>query len=49
MITLSVVIRADNPGIGIPGSLVCRNPESRDWKLSEFRDPDMLLDTEKCC
>ena len=32
-------IRADNPGIGIPGSRDCVNPESRDWKLRDFGIP----------
>ena len=29
-------------GLIIPGSRDCINPESRDWRLSGFRDPDIL-------
>ena len=37
-----VLTRGDNPGIGISGSRDCINPESRDYKLRDFRDPDFF-------
>ena len=42
---LSDPFRADNSGVGIPD---CINPESRDWRLSGFRGPDMFPYRDSC-